>query len=58
MRKWGYTDDVDWAKTVEVFGLQSKIPDVKRFYTNELIDEANTFDPRAVEREARTFRME
>lgn len=55
--KWGYIAAADWARTVEIFGLQGRVGDLQRFYTNDLIDEVNTFDPKRIERDARTFTL-
>jgi len=54
--KWGFTTEKEWRDEVEFMELTGKVADVGQFYTNELIDEINTFDAEAVKKQAREHR--
>ncbi|MBI3077417.1 MAG: ABC transporter substrate-binding protein [Deltaproteobacteria bacterium] len=55
-RKWGHHTKEDWERYREFLGISpSVLPDVTRFYTNELVDEANRFDEQQIVRQARSF---
>ena len=55
-KKWGCNSEEDWKAYIEYLGLDlSKTGDVKRFFTNEFIDYANSFDQKAIQDLARNF---
>lgn len=57
IKKFGAFDDGEWKAYVKFIGLDKKLPmsKVKTLYTNDLIDEVNDFDIKAVEERARNF---
>jgi NitT/TauT family transport system substrate-binding protein len=54
--KLGFIREQEWRDEVAFAGLTDKIADVQQFYTNDLIDEINSFDVEAVKRQARDYR--
>jgi NitT/TauT family transport system substrate-binding protein len=54
--KWGFIREEEWKDEVEFAGLAEQVKDVKSLYTNDLIDEINTFDQEAVKRAAREYK--
>ncbi|MCC7107504.1 MAG: ABC transporter substrate-binding protein [Chloroflexi bacterium] len=54
---WCYMDPARWDAWVEFLGLQDKIKDPSKFYTNEFVEEANNFDKAAVIQMAREFKF-
>jgi NitT/TauT family transport system substrate-binding protein len=56
-KRWGEILKKEWENEVKFLDLESKIPDVSRFYTNDFIDEANRFDAQKIVEQAKTFTM-
>ncbi len=56
VKKIGYVRPVEWKDEIVFAGLEGKVPNVERLYTNALIDEINRFDANAVRREARAYK--
>lgn len=55
--KLGFIREQEWRDEVAFAGLTDKITDVHQFYTNELIDDINSFDVEAIKRQARDYRV-
>ena len=54
---WGNYTAKSWAGYLDIYGLTQRIPDPSRFYTNEVIEEINKFDPQKVIDQAKNFKM-
>ena len=54
--KLGFIREQEFKDEVTFAGLTDKITDVKPFFTNELIDEANNFDAEAIKKQARDYK--
>ncbi len=55
--KYGYNYPKGWETYIRVLGLDpQKVGDVRRFYTNDLLDAINDFDEAAVRKQAREYR--
>lgn len=57
IKKFGAFAPEDWVSYVKFLGLEKKLSmdKVNTLYTNELIDEVNNFDVKAIEEQARNF---
>ncbi|MEK6709679.1 MAG: ABC transporter substrate-binding protein [Nitrospinota bacterium] len=58
--RFGEFSEKKWEAYVKFLNLENQIPmeKVKTLWTNDLIAEANNFDPRQIEHQARTFNFE
>ncbi len=55
--KYGYNYPKGWEAYVKVLGLDpQKVGDVRRFYTNDLLDAINDFDEAAIRKQADNYR--
>jgi NitT/TauT family transport system substrate-binding protein len=60
-QRMGATSPAQWEASVRFIGrlnprIQEKITDVSRLYTNDILDDANKFDRKAFEAEAKAFK--
>lgn len=55
--KWGHISASEWNDEIAFLELGGKVKDPSIFFTNELIDEANRFDPEKVRQHAKSFRL-
>lgn len=60
IKKFGAFDEQEWVAYVKFLGLEKKLSmdKVKTLYTNELVDEVNNFDVKAIEAQARNFNFD
>ena len=58
IKKWGANSREEWLAYIKYVGLSDKISDPDRFFTNELIDEANNFDAQAVIQTAKNYKVQ
>ena len=56
IHKWGYLDPGRWDPMVRFLGLEGKVKDPQRFFTDALLDEINQFDEAKIREQARAFR--
>jgi NitT/TauT family transport system substrate-binding protein len=56
-RQWGRIKSAEWQAETKFVGVEDKIKDTSRFFTNDLIDEINTFDAAEVVAEAKDFKL-
>lgn len=57
VRKWGYMDPSRWDAMVRILGLEGKVKDPQRFFTDVLLDEINQFDEAKIREQARAYRV-
>lgn len=55
--KWGTMNASDWQDEIDIAGLSGNLKDASSLYTNDLIDEINSFDWDRIKAEARAFRI-
>ncbi len=56
-QRWGAMTKEEWAAQVKFAGLEGKINDVGKYWTDELIEEINKFDAKAIADKARNFKI-
>jgi NitT/TauT family transport system substrate-binding protein len=56
-KRWGEILKKEWENEVKFLDLESKIPDVSKYFTNEFIDEANKFDAQKIVDQAKAFKI-
>lgn len=56
-KRWGAMTKEEWAAQVKFAGLEGRVKDVEKYWTNELIDEVNKFDAKAIADKARSFKI-
>ncbi len=56
VRKWGYMDPSHWDPMVRFLGLEGKVKDPERVFTDVLLDEINQFDEAKIREQARSYR--
>ena len=55
--KYGFSYPRGWEAHSKLMGLDAqKVGDIRRFYTNDLVDAINDFDEGKVRRQARDYR--
>jgi NitT/TauT family transport system substrate-binding protein len=57
VRKWGYLDPNRWDAMIRFLGLEGKVKDPERVFTDVLLDEINQFDEAKIREQARTYRV-
>ncbi len=57
-RRWGASTRKGWDIYLKFLGLEGKIKDPYKYYTNELIDDVNRFDVERIRTQARNFNFE
>lgn len=57
-KKWGKFYDDGWAAVAKLLTFEGKFSDYKVFYTNEAVDEANKFDVKQVQDQARDYKVQ
>ncbi len=57
VRKWGYMDPSRWDAMVRILGLEGKVKDPQRFFTDALLDDINRFDEAKIREQARAYRV-
>lgn len=58
VRLWGHYPPEGWDAYLRIYGFRDKVRDATRYYTNDLVQEINAFDPEKVVQRARTFRFD
>ena len=54
--KWGYMPPAKMTSYLAFLGLQDKIPDLTKYYTNKYIDFINTFDEAKIKDQAKNWK--
>jgi hypothetical protein len=54
---WGIYTPESWAAYLKVYNLTDKVPDPRRFYTNDLIKDINDFDQQKIIDQAKSFSL-
>jgi NitT/TauT family transport system substrate-binding protein len=57
-KRWGAFTRKGWDTYLKFLGMEGKIKDPYRYYSNELIDEINKFDVEKIRAQARSFNLE
>jgi len=57
VKKWGEMSAAEFKEEVDFMGLTDKIKDVSGLFTNELIEEINSFDQQKIRADARSFKI-
>lgn len=57
VRKWGYMDPSRWDAMVRFLGLEGKVKDPGRFFSDALLNEINQFDEAKIREQARAYRV-
>jgi NitT/TauT family transport system substrate-binding protein len=55
--KWGQLSAAEFKEEVDFMDFNDKIKDVSSLFTNDLIDEINTFDTEKIRKQAREFKI-
>ena len=55
--QWGRISPAEWKEEAAFLGLEGKVGDTSAYWTNDLIDEINQFDAKAIEAEAKAFKL-
>lgn len=55
--KFGQISEQEWMDEIAFNGYSAKLKDPKVFFTNEIIQEANSFDIEAVKKQAREYKI-
>jgi len=56
-KSWGQNLAKDWEADVKFLGLEGKVPNVERYFTNEFIAKINDFDDAKIAEQARTYKL-
>jgi NitT/TauT family transport system substrate-binding protein len=57
VRKWGYLDPGRWDVIVKFLGLEGKVGNPERFFTDALLDDVNRFDEGKIRGQAKAYRV-
>ncbi len=56
-KRWGAMSNEEWEAQVDFAGLKGEIKDVTPFFSNDLIEEVNKFDAKAIEKLAKEWKI-